>query len=176
MENRTTPGNCLIMFLLGIVGSTAFTNGFHNLLSHPDAGLMMSGVIMAMGAGLLLVGALMVRVMVRQDGISDAGRLQKIQEVLATVPRGIHKQIDENRELLEYLQKHVPQTLVDHPWIEGWIQCNDELMTQLEKVAGVENPLPQHSRPFPRPWPGTLQQRAVMANTHPDIKFNLRSE
>jgi len=78
-----------------------------------------------------------------------------IQEVVSHVGRGVHKRIDENRELLELLQDSAPEILEKFPWVEGWIGANDEFFTELAKVVDVENPVGRNSSlPYPRPWPG----------------------
>jgi hypothetical protein len=66
---------------------------------------------------------------------------------------GLIKRIDENRELLEELQRHAPEFLVQHWWVEGWIQYNDSFFTQLQDILQVSS---SHapSEGYPRPWPG----------------------
>jgi hypothetical protein len=77
-----------------------------------------------------------------------------IQSVASRVGRGVHKRIDENRELLELLQKSAPEVLEKFPWVEGWIASHDQFFTELAKVVDVENTIAQNSvNPYPRPWP-----------------------
>lgn len=65
---------------------------------------------------------------------------------------GLVKRIDENRELLELLQREAPELLQAHPWMEGWIACNDSFFVQLDMIVQAR---PQQRRSdFPRPWPG----------------------
>lgn len=45
-------------FVIGIIGTAAFENGLHNVFSRPELGLGMSWVLVAMGAGALLVATL----------------------------------------------------------------------------------------------------------------------
>src|SRR5688572_17033545 len=52
--------------------------------------------------------------------------------VLEQVGGGVHKRIDENRELLELLQQRAPELLEECPWIETWIGGNDEVFRGLE--------------------------------------------
>lgn len=76
--------------------------------------------------------------------------------VLERVSGGVHKRVDENRELLELLRQKSPQLLKDCPWVEGWLRCNDEFFGALESLAkplGADNPQFQQRPGFPRPWP-----------------------
>lgn len=84
-------------------------------------------------------------------------QLEAVRDVVGHVGRGVHKRIDENRELLELLQERAPALLAECPWIEGWLRGHDAFFTELEKVAGIENPMSKFSssRPYPRPWPGS---------------------
>lgn len=66
--------------------------------------------------------------------------------------RGIWKVIDEQRELLECLQKHSPETLLRCPWIEGWLARTDMFLVDLARLLGLPDTPPGTVR-FPRPWP-----------------------
>ncbi|WP_461280328.1 hypothetical protein [Acidithiobacillus sp.] len=46
--------------------------------------------------------------------------------------RGIHKRIDENRELMELLQTTAPALLRECPWVEGWIHSQDHFLVAIE--------------------------------------------
>ena len=81
-------------------------------------------------------------------------QLTAIQEVVRRNGRGIHKRIDENRELMELLQTKAPALLREYPWVEGWIHSQDDFLVEIEKVAGIHLHSPR-LYPFPRPWPGT---------------------
>jgi len=82
-------------------------------------------------------------------------QLAAIQAVANRVGRGVHKRIDENRELLELIQKSAPDVLEKFPWVEGWLRGHDEFFTELAKVVVVESTVGQNSSlPYPRPWPG----------------------
>lgn len=84
-------------------------------------------------------------------GIFTSKKLKALEEVLTHSHRGIHKRIDENRELLELLQSHAPELLEKHWWIEGWLQSQDGFLTDLLAALPVANPV--ISPNFPRPWP-----------------------
>lgn len=76
--------------------------------------------------------------------------------VLEKIGGGVHKRVDENRELLELLQQKAPTLLQECPWVEGWLRANDEVFTALESLAaplGARNPRFSKSPGFPRPWP-----------------------
>lgn len=75
--------------------------------------------------------------------------------------RGIWKVIDEQRELLECLQEHSPETLRRCPWIEGWLARTDMFLVNLARLLSLPDTPPGMVR-FPRPWPGShgLEYRA----------------
>ena len=80
----------------------------------------------------------------------------RLLKILLQANGGVYKRINENRELLEFLQDRAPKLLEECPWIVGWIQSNDEFLTALECNFGpVAVGTSQFSpRPrFPRPWP-----------------------
>lgn len=75
---------------------------------------------------------------------------------------GVHKRVDENRELLELLQQRAPSLLQECFWIETWLQGNDEFLSALESLAerlGANNPVYPRGPRFPRPWPGRAPRR-----------------
>lgn len=68
--------------------------------------------------------------------------------------RGIWKRVDENRELLEFLQEHAPALLERFPFIEIWIGNQDIFLMNLLRLLELpETPLRFGTR-FPRRWPG----------------------
>lgn len=69
--------------------------------------------------------------------------------------RGIWKRIDENRQLLEFLQNERPELLERFPFIETWIGNQDIFLMNL--LLLMELPLKPEwvgDRKFPREWPG----------------------
>lgn len=87
-----------------------------------------------------------------------------VHDVVRCTNGGVIKRIDENRELLELLQREAPGLLEAAPWVEGWFKRQDEFLTLLaEKASDVDasgvtplHPLwPNKSAFFPRPWPGS---------------------
>ncbi len=80
--------------------------------------------------------------------------LQRTIQVCEASSRGIFKRIDENRELLEFLQKEAPELLERCPWITGWIAGNDHFFNDLVHALGSENIFSGVQRMHPRPWPG----------------------
>ena len=95
------------------------------------------------------------------SGARDARALTAVRHVATRVGRGVHKRIDENRELLELLQARCPAFLVAHPWVEGWLASHDDFFTELARAVPVENPHAKRNREvlgyqYPRPWPGRL--------------------
>lgn len=76
--------------------------------------------------------------------------------VLQQFGGGVHKRVDENRELLELLQQKAPSLLEECPQITGWLLANDEVFTALETMAeplGAKNPRFCKRNGFPRSWP-----------------------
>lgn len=68
--------------------------------------------------------------------------------------RGIWKRIDENRELLQFLQKQAPDVIEKFSFIETWIAQQDIFLVVLEQILQLEkDPGFKNSR-FPRPWTG----------------------
>lgn len=101
-------------------------------------------------------------------GIFTSKKLKALEDVLTCSHRGIHKRIDENRELLETLRRHAPELLENQWWVEGWLQSQDGFLTDLLAAFPVANPVPlQH---FPRPWPTALKPKtgAAPRATRPD--------
>lgn len=85
--------------------------------------------------------------------------LSKVRDILGFVGGGVHKRIDENRELLELLQREAPEFLASNCWVEGWLSSNDEFFVALESSVPISEGrfLGQAQRfpdKFPRPWPG----------------------
>jgi hypothetical protein len=72
--------------------------------------------------------------------------------------RRVYKRIDENRELLELLNAKVPEFVAAHPRVEGWLQSQDEFLTQLALDIPIDDArfLPDAhfgNDAFPRQWP-----------------------
>lgn len=87
--------------------------------------------------------------------------VQKVRDILGFSGGGIHKRIDENRELLELLQREAPDLLAKNFWIEGWLGANDKFFSDLAAAVPIENGrfLSATKMPgilFPRAWPGKL--------------------
>ena len=78
--------------------------------------------------------------------------LSTLIKVISRTSRGVHKRIDENRELLEEIYKYYPQVKNEAPWIVGWIEAQDRFLVELAYASKVQNPFPNSNR-FPRPWP-----------------------
>lgn len=85
--------------------------------------------------------------------------------------RGIFKTVDENRELLAFLQKYAPDLLEKCPWIEGWLAGTDIFLVDIMMIFGMENerPIGPH---FPRPWPGKMPVKDLYGY---DIEASLRN-
>ena len=88
-------------------------------------------------------------------------RLRAIESVMKFTGGGIFKRIDENRELLELLQRESPEFLQKHPWVNLWIESQDEFYTELAKSAQMQAPQGHE----PRPYGGSTVVSARYAST-----------
>ncbi len=105
---------------------------------------------------------------------AKAVNLARVRQILGFSGGGVHKRIDENRELLELLQKEAPELLAKHFWIEGWLASNDEFFVDLAGAVPIEQGrfLSATKIPglcFPRAWPGRLPvSNVVVRDTRSD--------
>lgn len=82
-------------------------------------------------------------------------QLRKLLSVITHVSLGVHKRIDENRELLQVLQRDCPEFLKRNPWVVGWIERQDEFLTEIVRASGgAMEAFGAGSAGYPRPWPG----------------------
>lgn len=88
-------------------------------------------------------------------------RLRAMEGVLNFAGGGIHKRIDENRELLELLQQEVPELLEKKVWLNGWIKSQDDFLTELAKAAQMQVTPGHEPRPFPREIPVNIGRKSV---------------
>lgn len=86
--------------------------------------------------------------------------LENVRRVLTRSEGGIHKRIDENRELLALLQQQAPAVLTRNPSIEGWLRSQDTFLNDLASAVKVDDPMRRAQKDFPRPWP----VQSVVAN------------
>lgn len=92
-------------------------------------------------------------------------RLSQIRHLCRTGERGVFKRIDQNRELLELLQKENPDLLRRCPWVESWIASQDSFLVDLARLIYAGEGAAADAlawSPVPRPWPGRggLAERA----------------
>lgn len=83
----------------------------------------------------------------------------KVKELCRRGQGGVHKRIDENRELLELLQQESPELLKRCPWIEGWLYGQDRFLVEMAEAVGVEDEWATR-QDWPRPWPGRERKLA----------------
>lgn len=80
-----------------------------------------------------------------------------VAEVLKTHGGGIYKRIDENRELVEFLQNEAPDFLEKHPWVIGsWLKSQDSFLCDLAASVPKSKKSQfkyEDSPAYPRPWP-----------------------
>lgn len=96
-------------------------------------------------------------------GLFNASRtLRRIRDTLGWKSGGVYKRIDENRELLELLNSKTPEFVKAHPWVVGWLESNDEFLTQLAVDVPVSEGqfIPGQlntASVFPRQWPESVK-------------------
>lgn len=77
-----------------------------------------------------------------------------VKKILARHQGGIYKRIDENRELLELLQREAPELLAKQPWVVSWLESQDGFLCDLESAVTLSDvQFPKRGSNFPRPWP-----------------------
>lgn len=94
---------------------------------------------------------------------------------------GVHKRIDENRELLELLQDKAPEFLQSHPWVNGWLRDQDDFLVAVRDAVPIiegrflGRALREPDR-FPRPWPEMLSSGKYVLISDADITVLSESE
>ena len=82
---------------------------------------------------------------------------KNLKTILGWTGGGIHKRIDENRELLELLQQ---DGFIDrYPWVKGWLRSQDEFLSAVLDAVPIRDGW--FIRLTPRPWPKTDRDREV---------------
>ena len=66
--------------------------------------------------------------------------------------RGIWKRIDENRELLMFLEERAPEFVERFSFVRGWIGDQDAFLLSLKKLLSLEKTPHPFMPNFPRPW------------------------
>ena len=92
----------------------------------------------------------------RWFGGINSERLLNIRKILGFTGGGIYKRIDENRELLELLERDAPEFLASHFWVRGWLKSHDDFFVALESSVPVtDGAFLAQCTPiqFPRDWP-----------------------
>jgi hypothetical protein len=101
---------------------------------------------------------------------ADAKRLNAIDAVMLGVGRGVFKRIDENRELLDLLQRENPELIERCFWIAGWLADQDRFLVALAEASQMVNPHSARNisavQSFPRPWPGKPLQVVQKGDPH----------
>ena len=90
-----------------------------------------------------------------------------LKKILGQHHGGIYKRIDENRELLELLQREAPELLAKQPWVVSWLESQDGFLRDLESavpLTDVQFPKQANTsgRSFPRPWPTVQNENAAV--------------
>lgn len=89
--------------------------------------------------------------------------IESVLAILGWTGGGIHKRIDENRELVELLYR---DGFIDrYPWVLGWLRSNDEFFSALLTTVPIQDgrfiQLTRGCEPFPRPWPKKIDNQTA---------------
>ena len=89
-----------------------------------------------------------------EHGAETARKLAGVELLCRTFDggRGIWKQIDENRQLLQFLFDEFPEVKERAFFIENWVGDTDYFLNCLAELLDLKEPSPTQF--FPRPWPG----------------------
>jgi hypothetical protein len=94
---------------------------------------------------------------------TNAQKLKAVVNVISRIGGGVHKRIDENRELLELLQSKCPVEFMDeHFYVEGWLHNQDDFFTCIADAVQEPNLLDNCRgllSPYQRAWPGIWQAK-----------------
>lgn len=91
---------------------------------------------------------------------------ETLRKILGWSAGGVHKRIDENRELLELLWEEAPEFITKHQWVRNWIKNNDEFFTELLTAVPIEDGRflsRVKTGQFPRPWPEEITESLIEA-------------
>ncbi|EHY0578637.1 hypothetical protein K1174_001952 [Salmonella enterica] len=72
-----------------------------------------------------------------KDNMRKSERIDSICEVIKYSEGGINKRLDENRELLNLIEYQYPKLLSKHPWINGWIDSQEQYLLAIAECAHV---------------------------------------
>lgn len=87
----------------------------------------------------------------------NADLVHQVRRIMGWTGGGVHKRIDENRELLELLRDKAPDFLELNPWVISWLESNDTFLSALARAVPItdgrflEQAL-MFPADFPRPW------------------------
>lgn len=70
--------------------------------------------------------------------VDTTGPLLKLLRVLDDPQSGISLRKEQNRALMERLQKDAPEFLLEHPYVRETLQLQDDFLTQLARTSGLE--------------------------------------
>lgn len=118
-------------------------------LEFPDCGLAVAITVDEITIGESMFSSL----------LSTIKAMRNVRHILGSVSGGVHKRIDENRELLKLLQQEALSILEMHLWAEGWLSGHDEFFEALardvvtDKGLFLGQTLRSQGR-IPGRWPG----------------------
>ncbi|CAM7185068.1 TPA: hypothetical protein ACNV4Q_005890 [Serratia marcescens] len=94
---------------------------------------------------LVVIAILIIRfVDVVKANMRKADRIDSIYEIIKCTQGGINKRIGENRELLQLIENQAPQLLDKNPWINGWIDSQEQYLLAIAEIAHID--VRTHSR------------------------------
>lgn len=112
----------------------------------------------------LLVLFTLLRLLFLKEKIKlSAEKLNDVINVIKTNERGVHKRIDENRELLDLLQCEDPAFIKRCFWVRGWLASQDRFLCELADVSGVDNSVSYtEQKIYPRPFPKNFSDMQIV--------------
>ncbi|MBU4685528.1 hypothetical protein KC224_03245 [Cedecea davisae] len=88
-----------------------------------------------------------------QDNVDSDKKITEIQQTISRTEGGLLKRIDENRELMELLERDAPELLAEKPWVRRWLESQDTYLRKVAAAAEVLCESPNPLRNYPRPMP-----------------------
>lgn len=89
--------------------------------------------------------------------------ITRVRRILGWTGGGVHKRIDENRELLELLRNEAPEFVAAHPEVVNWLQSEDDFLCELAATVPITEGrflslTKSQVSTFPRHWPGGVER------------------
>lgn len=80
-------------------------------------------------------------------------KLKAVQLIINQTEGGLLKRLDENRELMELLERDAPELLTANPWVRRWLESQDTYLVKVATAAEVSTESANPLSNFPRSMP-----------------------